>query len=284
MAGCLLKIKEELHHLSESERKVAHYILNNTEEAVHLPIGELALKCHASKTAITRMCQRLNYKGFRDFRIDLASDFASQEQQEHKYTDIKPGDTLNTIIKNVCYNNIKSIDDTQRVLNDKDIEAAISAIHKAKKIVFYGVGASGIVAMDAQQKFLRINRTVFSYPDYHLQAITTATLSEGDVAVVISNSGETKETVDIANIAKDRKAIVISITRFGKNTLSGLSDIKLFLSSPETTIRSGAMGSLIAQLTIVDILFSGVASIEYPAIEEYLDRSREVITPRKYKD
>ncbi|MGW9018981.1 MurR/RpiR family transcriptional regulator [Priestia megaterium] len=283
MPGCLLKLKEEVKRLSDSEKKVANYILEYPKEVVGMPIGELATKCQGSKAAIIRMCQRLNYKGYREFGIDLASDLAFKEPINNKYTDIKPGDNLKVIMQNVFYNNQKSIEDTISVLEYKEVERAIQVLHKAQKITFFGAGASGLVATDVQHKFLRINKVAFSYPDYHIQAATTATLSEGDVAVVISDSGETRDTVAIANIAKDRGGTVVSITRYGSNTLSKVSDINLFFSSPETTIRSGAMGSRIAQLTILDILFSGVASLEYPEIEKYLDRTREVISSRKFR-
>ncbi|MFB7142832.1 MurR/RpiR family transcriptional regulator [Gottfriedia sp. NPDC056225] len=283
MAGTLLKIKESINTLTESEKKVANYILNSPEAVLGMLIDDLALKSKTSKAAIIRMCKRLNYKGYREFSIDLASNITNQIQNEHKYTDIKPGDTIKSIIRNVGNNHKQSIEDTQLVLEINEIENAVLALCKAKIITFYGVGASGLVAMDAFQKFLRINKKTFFYPDYHLQGMSTANISNGDVIIAISYSGETTDTVEMANIAKETGATVISITRFGENTLSKLSDINLFLSSPDTTIRSSAMGSRIGQLYILDILFSGVASMEYADIEKYLDRSKEVIAVRSLK-
>ncbi|MCK1992223.1 MurR/RpiR family transcriptional regulator [Peribacillus muralis] len=281
MPGCLLKIKEILPHLNESEKKVAQYVFDHPEEAKGMLIGELAERSDTSKAAVIRMCKSLGYGGYRDFRIGLASDIASQLQVEHKYTDIQPGDSLDIIAQNVCFNNQKSIEDTRMILDPKQVEAAVLALRHASNIAFYGVGASGIVAMDAQQKFLRINRSVITFLDFHLQAIATSNLTKGDVVVVISYSGETRETLDIVNIAKKREATVIGITKYGKSTLSELSDIRLFHSSPETTMRSGAMGSRIAQLSIIDIIFTGYASLDYSRIEGYLDQTQEVIKSRK---
>lgn len=283
MPGLILKIKESLSAMSPSERKIANYILNNTDEAVGLFIGELAERCGTSKASVIRMCKTLNFDGYREFAIALASDVASEKPDDGAYTDVRAGDDLVTIIKNVCHNNKKSIEDTYKVLNSKDVEEAIKVIHKAKRIIFFGVGASGLIALDAQQKFIRINKCAWAYTDQHLQATSAANLSKNDVVVVISYSGETIDIIDSVRIAKESGATIISITKYGISTLSEISDINLFLSSPETTMRSGAMASRIAQLTIIDIIFTGVASLEYPYIKKYLDRTKWVTSKKKYK-
>jgi len=162
------------------------------------------------------------------------------------------------------------------------VERAINAIHKAKRIDFYGVGASGLIALDAQQKFIRINKHAWAYTDPHMQITAAANLSKNDVVVVISYSGETGDIIDTVKIAKESGATIIAVTKYGMNTLAEISDIRLFLSSPETTMRSGAMGSRIAQLTIIDIIFTGVASLEYPYIKKYLDRTKEVSVKKRY--
>lgn len=282
MSGLVLKLKEAINDLKPSEKKIVQFILNKPEEAVGLFIGDLAERCNTSKASVIRLCRALQFEGYRDFAIALAADVASQKPDGETYTDIRIGDDLETIIKNVCHNTKKSIDDTLKVLNSKEVERAIHAVHKAKRIDFYGVGASGLIAQDAQQKFVRINKYASAYADPHLQMTVAANLSRNDVAVVISYSGETEEVIDTVKIAKESGATIISITKYGMNTLSELSDIRLFLSSPETTMRSGAMGSRIAQLTIIDILFTGVAGLEFPTIKKYLDRTKDVTSIRKH--
>lgn len=282
MPGLILKLKEVMDDLKPSEKKIVHFILNNTEEAVGLFIGDLAERCGTSKASVIRLCRTLQYEGYRDFAIALAADVASQKPESETYTDIRIGDNFETIIKNVCHNTKKSIDDTLVVLSVKEVEKAINAIHKAKRIDFYGVGASALIAQDAQQKFMRINKYASAYADPHMQMTAAANLSKNDVVVVISYSGETDDVIDTVKIAKESGATIISITKYGINTLSELSDIHLFLSSPETTMRSGAMGSRIAQLTIIDIIFTGVASLEYPNIKKYLDRTKDVTAIKKH--
>lgn len=285
MVGILLKIKEMLNSFNPSERKIANYILNNSDEVIHLSISELSDRSCTSQAAIVRFCKIFNLKGYKDLKSEITSDLMfsqKKDEDEDRYTDISPGDKLESIIENVCLNNKKSIDDTLAVLDYKEIEKAVNAIHNAKRVDFYGVGASGIIALDGQQKFMRINKFCSAYTDPHLQITAAANIKKGDVAVVISYSGETKDIVDSMRVAKESGATIISITKFGKNTLSQEADINLFLSSPETTIRSGAMGSRIAQLNVVDIIFSAVASIEYKEIKRYLDKTYKVTSAKKY--
>lgn len=282
MAGILLKIKEIANDLNPTENKIANYILNNAEEVIHLSIGVLAERSGTSQAAVVRFCKSIEYKGFKELKIDISSDLVmSQKEDENKYTDIKAGDKLESIIENVCHNNKKSIDDSLAVLDYEQVRKAVSVLHKAKRIDFYGVGASGIIAMDAQQKFMRINKFSMAYTDPHLQVTAAANLKNGDVAVLLSYSGETNDIIDSLGVAKQSGATVISVTKYGKNTISEGADIKLFLSSPETSMRSGAMGSRIAQLNIIDILFSAVASIEYSHIKKYLDKTSKVTSIKR---
>jgi len=281
MTGCLVKLREVFDDLKPSEKKVARYILNYTDEVVGMPIGELAERSGVSKAAVVRLSKTLGFSGYRDFAIEIAGDMASQKPDENEYTDIQPGDKLETIIKNVCLNNKKAIDDTLQVLDQGEVKKAVEAVHKAKQINFYGVGASGIVALDASQKFMRINKFCQAYTDPHLQVTAAANLMKGDVAFAISYSGETKDILESARVAKQSGAIIIAVTKYGKSTLSETADIKLFLSSPETTMRSGAMASRIAQLNMIDIVFSGVASMEYRQIKKHLDRTYKMTHLKK---
>lgn len=283
MAGSLLKIKEAFNNLKPSEKKVADYILNNTEKIMSLSIVELAGRSGTSEAAVVRLCKTLQFSGYKDLKIDLTSDIASQKNEESKYTDIRAGDRLETIVENVCHNNKKSIEDTLKVLDFGDVKNAVNAIHKAKRVDFYGVGASGIIAMDGQQKFMRINKFCQAYIDPHLQITAAATLKTGDAAIMISYSGETRDIVESMKVAKESGAIIIAITKYGKSTIGEGADIRLFLSSPETSMRSGAMGSRIAQLNMIDIIFSGVASLEYNQIKGYLDRTHIATESKKYK-
>ena len=286
MAGTILKIKEMYRSFNSTKKKIADYILENSEDILHITIKDLAENCGVSQAAVVRFCKQLQFNGFKDFKIDIASDVLNSNrdnEEEGKYTDIKPGDDLKSIIENVCINNKKSIDDTLSVLDYNEVKRAVDAVHKAKRIDFYGVGASWIVALDGMQKFMRIGKYSCAYSDAHLQVTAASTLQKGDVVFALSYSGETKDIIDAVKVAKESGALIVAVTKYGINMLSEISDINLFLSSPEVTMRSGAMASRIAQLNVIDIIFSGVASIEYKDIKKYLDRSRKATKLKKYK-
>lgn len=278
MHGCMLKIKESISHLTPSEQKVAGYILKNPEESVGLSVVELADRSGASKAAIIRFCKSLDFDGYREFSIKMASDMAvsKENEQDSGYTDIQVGDDLETLIKNVSLNSKKAIDDTLEVLDFEEVRKAIELLRKAGRIDFYGVGASGIIAQDAQQKFLRINRQTNAFADPHLQATAATLLSPGDAAVFISYSGETRDIIETLDFARGAGAATIAVTKYGNSSLSERADICLHISSPETSMRSAAGSSRIAQLNIIDILFTGIATLDYPEIKQYLDRTRTI--------
>lgn len=286
MSGTILKIKEMYGSFNSTEKKIADYILENLGDILHITIKDLAENCGVSQSAVVRFCKLLQFNGFKDFKIDIASDVLNSNrdnEEEDKYTDIKPGDDLKSIIENVCINNKKSIDDTLSVLDYNEVKRAVDAVHRAKRIDFYGVGASWIVALDGMQKFMRIGKYSCAYSDAHLQVTAASTLQKGDVVFALSYSGETKDIVDAVKVAKESGALIAAVTKYGMNTLSEIADINLFLSSPEITMRSGAMASRIAQLNVIDIIFSGVASLEYKSIKKYLDRSRKATALKRYK-
>lgn len=283
MAESLSRIKQIMEDMSPSERKVAEYIFNNPKKISDLSIRELAEKSGASQAAVVRLCKRLQYKGYKDFRIMIAKDAVNIKDEEDMYTDVEPGDSISTIIKNISYNNKKSIDNTLEFLSKESVQKAVNAIVKADKVEFCGVGASYVIALDAFEKFTRINKNVIASPDTHMQAQLAANLKKGDVAVAISYTGETRDTYESIKIAKDAGAVTISITKFGHNSISNLCDIQLFVSAPEVTFRSGATSSRIAQLNVIDILYVSTASAMFPDIKKYLENTRMSILQKKIR-
>ncbi len=280
----LLKLREIKDSLTPVERMIADYVLENRYEVPRLSIKLLANRSKTSDASVLRFCKTLGYGGYRDFVVSVSASLGSMDEEEdEQYTDIRPGDDLQTIITNIPHNNCKSIEDTLMIIDRDEIAKAVELIRNTNKIDFYGMGASGLVCMDAQQKFMRINKMCHAYTDGHSQLTAATLLSKGDVAVLISNSGSTQEIVEALDVAKEVGASVIAITRYGKNTLADKADVVLFISTPEITIRSGAMGSRIAMLSVIDILFAGVASAEYKNVKKYLTKTHNILM-RKHTD
>jgi DNA-binding MurR/RpiR family transcriptional regulator len=205
----------------------------------------------------------MHFDGFTDFKLKLAEELAAPSEQEHTYQDIVEGNSLQSIVTAMEANHIRSITDTTRLLDYATLDKAIHALGAARQIDLYGVATSGLVAQDAYQKLVRIGKRAFASSDPHLQITSAANLVPGDVAIGISYSGETPETLDAIRCAKERGAVTISLTQYGTNTLAALADIPLFASSLEEGMRRGDMASRIAQLHVIDILFIGLVSARF---------------------
>jgi DNA-binding MurR/RpiR family transcriptional regulator len=280
----LIKIREIKDSLTPVEQKIADCILEYQREVPKMSIKTLSSLSGTSEASVLRFCKTLGFTGYRDFIISVTSSLVMNVEdnaEEDTYTDLQPGDDFPVIIRKIAKNNIQSIEDTISVLNINEVIAAVKSIQKARRIYFFGIGASSLVCVDAVHKFLRINKECFTWEDSHQQYAMATLLTSADVAILVSNSGKTQEIVDILEIAKKQKAKVIAITRYSKSTLAERADIVLSISTPETMIRSGAMGSRIAMLTIIDILFSCVASSDYDVIKKYLKKTNDIIREKR---
>jgi DNA-binding MurR/RpiR family transcriptional regulator len=280
----LLKLRDMKESLTPVERMVADYILENKEEIPHLSIKSLAQQSKTSDASVLRFCKTMGYSGYRSFIVSISASLGSMDdEQDDPYTDIQPGDDLSIIINNISRNNCKSIEDTLCVINRNEIARAVEVLRESNRIYFFGIGASGLVAMDAEQKFSRINKMCRTCTDGHSQLTAATLLEKGDVAMFISNSGNTIEILETLEIAKKNGASIIGITKYNKSPLADKANIVLSISTPEITIRSGAMGSRIAMLTVIDILFAGVASSDYQNVKKYLTKTHNILASKHRK-
>lgn len=283
MSTILLAIEEKLASLHQKERKLAEYILRQPDAVVNMGITDLAAQSETSTATITRFCKSFHLKGFPDFKMKLTAELAQQAQPdaEQSYQDIIAGNPLASIVSAIQSNHLRSISDTTRLLDMEQLERAVRALREARQIDLYGVATSGIVAQDFYQKLIRIGKRATAFSDPHLQITSASTLTKKDLVLAISYSGETPETIDALNCAKAQGATTISLTKFGANTLSALSDISLFTSSLEEGMRRGDMASRIAQLHVIDILFTGLVSDQFKELVPKLEQSYHMV--RKYR-
>jgi DNA-binding MurR/RpiR family transcriptional regulator len=277
MNGGLLRLREALSTINPAEKNAATYILENPEEVCTLSVKELADKSNSSQAAIIRLCKKIGLDGYRELKLRIAGDVTTFSKTQEEYHEFKYTDDIPTFMKTITENNILSLRDTLDLLDKEEVSKAVQVLHKAHRIDFYGVAASQLIAQDAQQKFMRINKLCTAYSDAHLQLTSATTLTKQDVAVGISYSGETSHTIAAMREAKEAGALTISITKYGSNKLKELADISLSISSMESSIRSAATSSRISQLNAIDILFTAVAAKDFNQSADYLKRSREVV-------
>jgi len=277
MTPILHIISVEKDRLPRQERRLAEFILAAPSEIVHMGIKDLADQCEVSAATVTRFCKNFQCKGYPDFKLKLASEIAHAEMAARtgstRYQDIVAGNPLAGIVEAIESNHLTSIRDTTELLDLGQLERAVDALCRAKRIDLYGVATSSIVAQDFYQKLIRIGKNCTAFADSHMQITSASTLTSSDVAVAVSYSGETPETIDALACAKDAGAFTISITSYRSSAISALADITLYSSSLEEGMRRGDMASRIAQLHIIDILFMGMASRDFSTYVPRLEQS-----------
>lgn len=277
MTPILHIISVEKDRLPRQERRLAEFILAAPSEIVHMGIKDLADQCEVSAATVTRFCKNFQCKGYPDFKLKLASEIAHAEMAARtgntRYQDIVAGNPLAGIVEAIESNHLTSIRDTTELLDLGQLERSVDALCRAKRIDLYGVATSSIVAQDFYQKLIRIGKNCTAFADSHMQITSASTLTSSDVAVAVSYSGETPETIDALACAKDAGAFTISITSYRSSAISALADITLYSSSLEEGMRRGDMASRIAQLHIIDILFMGMASRDFSKYVPRLEQS-----------
>ena len=253
----LSKISESLDSLSNAERKVAECALSEPKWFVHAAVAEIAEQAQVSQPTVIRFCRSLGYKGLPEFKLALSASI-SQNGLPFVHAELNTDDNMGDVMEKVLGNTAAALLGARRSLDENELENAIAMLSHARRIEFYGVGNSGIVAQDAQHKFFRFGVSTVAYSDTHIQLMAAAVLTAQDVLVVVSNSGSSIELLDAVSIAKENGAKVIVITRAG-SPLAQLADCVLALAVQEDAHRYSPMVSRSLQLAVIDILAIGLA-------------------------
>ena len=270
------RIRSGMELLKPAERNVALYILSHLEDIIRMPIATLAEKAKTSEATIVRMCRALNFSGFKDLKLSIATASTLEIQYNHSF-ELKKDSTILQMIQTIEMHNIDAIQRTLMINDERELEKIIHQINNARKISFIGIGASAIVAQDFEHKLKRINKNCETIFDSHGQLIAATHATCEDVVFAISYSGETKEIINALTVAKENKATIITMTQNKRNTIQSFADYALYVVSNEADIRSSATASRIAQLTLIDILYTGIATLNYDKSIVALNRTLEVI-------
>jgi len=279
VANIIAQLRNAYSDFRPAERKVVDAVLSNPSRAVHLTITELALEAGVSDATVVKFCKRLGCRGFQEFKILLAQDVAVKTQPI--YGAIELDDDVETIRDKIFQASITALQDTWQVLDPKTLQTAVQILSSAGEIHFYGIWASGNVAVDAAQKFSRIGLRANAFVDYHAQITRASLLKPGDVAVGISYSGETWEIVDALQTARSAGAATIAITNYPSSPVAGAADHVLLISSQESILRGGAISSRIAQLSVIDTLFIAVALVDYGRSMQAVERTKQALAQRR---
>lgn len=274
----LAVIQASLDTLNKSERKVAEAILKDPTAATRYSIAALARAADVSEPTVNRFCRSFSATGFPDFKIRLAQSIATGTPYVGQ--NISPDDSVAEFADKIVLSTIASLDKARQALSPKALGLAIDHLIQAKQINFFGMGGSAPVAIDAQHKFFRFNIPVVAYDDALMQRMVAAGSSTGDVIVVISYTGRTREMIDIAQIARHNGATVIGITA-PDSELARACTVALEISAEEDTEIYMPMSSRIIHLTVIDILATGVTLKRGADFHHHLKKIKDSLKPTR---
>lgn len=275
-----LQIKSMYKHFSPKEQAIADYILKNPNKVSHSSISDLSAELGIADSTFFQFTKTLGFNGFKDFKMALL-------KQENDLTavtiheNVQKDDSELTMAQKVFDSNMTTLTDTKKLLKEEDLKKAVKMISESRRLYFFGVGGSEIVATDAYHKFLRSPISVGHSTDYHIQLMEASLLTDEDCALFISHSGKSKETIHMAEAVKKAGTKVIIITSQANSPLAKLGDVVFISISEEIEFRSEALASRIAQLSIIDSLYVILMFYNSKNAQETISKVRKVILSLK---
>ena len=242
MRSILLSLAELKHSASGVPAQIAAYIYSNPDSAAALNIRALANKTYTSPSSVIRLCRTLGFHGYKDFRHALLLEIASFGNQiSHSERELRPEDSITSIINTITQKNVQVLLDSQHILDPDVVEACVNLLRSSRSILLFGIGASLCAAKDAYLKFLRLNKPCCVSEDWHAQLLQARNASSEDAAIIFSYSGQTQEMAACMKALRENRTKCIAITRFADSQVSRLADYKLYIAANEALFRSGAM-------------------------------------------
>ncbi|MEX1296658.1 MAG: MurR/RpiR family transcriptional regulator [Candidatus Limnocylindrales bacterium] len=284
-ANPMTALRAILPSLPPAERRVADGILAQPGDIVFLSIGDLASRASTSEATVVRLCQRAGFGGYPELRLALATQVgrnaAARPATRIVGTDIAADDPLADIVAKVGAADGAAISDTVEQLDLASLARVIELVVRARRIEIYGIGASGLVAIDLEHKLRRIGLPAAASVDGHMALTSAAVLGHDDLVIGISHSGETLDVIDPVAEACGRGATAVAITNYGRSSLARTADLVLTTAAAESLFRAGAMASRAAQLTVVDCIYLAVAQRHYEDTVTALDRTSAALRSRR---
>ena len=279
MESIIHKIRKSLDEMGPAEKKIASFILSHSGEFLTLSISEFAEKCGCGDATVVRFSRRLGLSGYQELKIRIAADLTTSSTISKR---IEANDTCFDIFKKRMLDISDSLRNTETVLSPESLERAARVIMEAERIVIFGLGNSAAIAQDAAHKFLRLGLSAQSCSDNHMQSIIAAHMKKGSVAIGISHSGASKDIVEALNLAKLFGATTVSITNYASSPITAASDITLFTKSEETDYSILAMSSRIAQLTILDSIYTYIVLNASESSKQAIYHTEAALEQKKY--
>ncbi len=258
--GVFTKLNHAYYELTGSEKKIADYVMIHQRECQFMSISELAAAVGVAEATVSRFCRRLGYKGYSAFKVAVANASAGQPASTNPLAgEVLPEDSVEDMCRKVCAADMAAVDQTMKLVDLGALVRAADLLTEARRVLCMGQGASMLMAQEAAHLFSTAFPGYYSVQDSHVQAIRTALLDEQDVILYFSYSGSTKDLLELIKVAHARKVKCILITRFPNSPGAAQADVVLECGSQEGPLQLGSVAAKMAQLYLVDILFSEVS-------------------------
>lgn len=258
MGGTLIKLKELKDSFTKNEKKLAEYLLENSENIKEANTYNLAEKCEVGQATVVRFAKKLGFKGFPELKLSLVSELFNKKQEKKVdiiSDEIKIDDSTENLAHKVAYENIRSIESSLKTLSYKEIDRAVEVLEKSEKIFILGAGSSSIVAKDMQYKMWELGKNIVFDTDQHIQLGNVSMAKKEDCVFVISYSGKTLDIYNTLLEYKKKGVTIISLTQIQENPIKDIADIKLTTLVEKKDFRSNSLSTRMTQLTVIDILY-----------------------------
>lgn len=261
MVKSLILLKNKYDSLTAAERRIADYILQNGSSIIDLNTAAIAKQSGSAASAVIRLCKKLGFKGYSQFKINLAMELTSADTVILPNIDIS--DDTQSAFKKVFESGIKTLSDTAQMLDMQLVSNAVNILDTANQICFLGIGTSSTIAVDAHYRIMQLGYHATCSTDILFMQVAASNLSTGDVAVGISHSGKTIATIEALKIAKERGAVTIVLTSYKDSPICEYADIVINVYSDETIFPIEAVSARIAHITVIDSIMVALALKRY---------------------
>ena len=274
-------IKSHYNTFTRAEKHIADYVLSSAKNVLYMSITELANACDVGDTSVFRFCRHLGKSGYQDFKVDLAQAVSEAHTMPALSNCIvNSNDSADVMIQKVLNNNIAVLKETYQLIDPTTLSTTTQWLTEAEHICFFGVGASSASALEANNRFLRVCAKTECILDARMQMMRASLLRKNDVAILFSYSGATKETVAIAQAAKDAGAHTICISRFARSPLAEVCDLLYLCGGNEGPLQSGNLSVKTSQLLLMEVLYIAYCQ----AHPEECERNRQLTTSFLQRD
>lgn len=278
-SNTLLMISSIYSSLTKAEKKVADAVQNNPEEAVMATVTDLSEQAGVGETSVIRFCRKLGYRGFHEFKLSIAQDLVNRPLVSN--VEIEDEDDMLTIARKVTMKHEMLLKNTLDLMNVDNLKQAVDAMLSADKIYIYGVGSSGITALDLHYRLMRLGMNVEAHRDSHIIAMSAALLKKGDLVFGISTSGSTRDLVDPVRQAKKNGAGIVCLTSHLRSPIATHADTVLLVPSSELPMEGGALSTKITQIHLLDILCT-LLSLQKKSAYESLEKTARSVADKLY--